>query len=282
VTIHRPYPLFSAADGPILICPKDLCLKDEKSLRLIPRCIRINLVWAVLDDKEGCVTVRTRILIVDDHAVLREGIRKLLEEERDFEVVGEASDGEEAARLGSELKPDVVIMDIVMPKLSGIEATKLIKQASPSTAVFIFTAYSDIRYILGLLEAGACGYLLKSARSSEITGAIRAVRSGESVLDPVVTHKLLERVVRPASGAGEGQTVGQLTSRETEILRLAARGMSNKDIAEKLFLSLRTVKSHLTNIFNKMGCSCRTEAVIKGLAEGYIAFDDVPRGRENG
>ena len=219
--------------------------------------------------------MKIRILIADDHAVLREGMRSLLEKERDFEVVGEASDGEEAARLGSELKPDVVIMDIVMPKLSGIEATRLIKQASPSSAVLILTAYSDIRYILGLLEAGACGYLLKSARGSEVAGAIRAVRSGESVLDPVVTRKLLQRLVGPAGGAGEGQTSGQLTPREIEILRLAAKGMSNKDIADTLFLSLRTVKAHLTNIFNKMGCGSRTDAIIKGLREGYITIDDV-------
>jgi len=221
--------------------------------------------------------VKIRILIADDHTVLREGMRNLLEQEKDFEVVGEASDGEEAVKLGSELKPDVIIMDIVMPKLSGIEATRLIKQAIPSTAVLILTAYSDIRYILGLLEAGACGYLLKSARGSEIVGAIRAVRSGESVLDPVVTRKLLQRVVGLAQGSGKGSTSGQLTSRETEILRLAARGMSNKDIANELFLSLRTVKAHLTNIFNKMGCGCRTDAIIKGLREGYITLDDIPQ-----
>ncbi|MBA7566328.1 Transcriptional regulatory protein LiaR [subsurface metagenome] len=221
--------------------------------------------------------MKTRILIADDHAVLREGMRNMLEWEKDFEVVGEAGDGEEAVRLSSELKPDLVIMDIVMPKLSGIEATKLIKQASPPTAVLILTAYNDIRYIIGLLEAGACGYLLKSARSSEIAAAIRAVRSGESVLDPVVTHRLLQRLVGRARETGEGQAGGQLTPREIEILRLAAKGMSNKDIAGELFLGLRTVKAHFTNIFNKMGCGCRTDAIIKGLREGYITLDDVPQ-----
>ena len=226
--------------------------------------------------------MKTRILIVDDHAVLREGMRNLLEQEKDFEVVGEAGDGEEAVRLGSELKPDIVIMDIVMPKLSGIEAARLIKQASPATAIFVLTAYSDIRYIIGLLEAGACGYLLKSARSSEIVKAIRAARSGESVLDPIVTHKLLQRVVGLEREAAEGQAGGLLTPREIEILRLAAKGMNNKDIANVLFLSLRTVKAHLTNIFNKMGCGCRTDAIIKGLREGYITLDDIPSEMESG
>ncbi|GAI58503.1 unnamed protein product, partial [marine sediment metagenome] len=188
----------------------------------------------------------------------------------------------EAVRLGSELKPDIVIMDIVMPKLSGIEATKLIKQASPPTAVLILTAYNDIRYIIGLLEAGACGYLLKSARSNEIAGAIRTVRSGESVLDAAVTRKLLQRLVGRARETGEGQAGGQFTPREIEILRLAAKGMSNKDIAGELFLGLRTVKAHLTNIFNKIGVGSRTEAIIRGLREGYITLDDVPRGESDG
>ncbi len=218
--------------------------------------------------------MKTRVLIVDDHAVLREGIRNLLQAEKDMEIVGEATDGEAAVKFATELKPDVLIMDIVMPKLSGVEATKLIKQASPATAILIFTAYSDIRYILGLLEVGACGYLLKSARGYEIIGAIRAVRSGESVLDPVVTRKLLQRVVGQAKEPGEEQANRQLTLREIEILRLAAKGMSNNDIANTLFLSLRTVKAHLTSIFNKLGCGSRTDAIIKGPREGYITLED--------
>ena len=219
--------------------------------------------------------MKTKIIIADDHAVLREGMRNLLERENDFEIIGEASDGEEAVRLVSELKPDVVLMDIVMPKLTGIEATRQIKQTSPTTNILVLTAYSDIRYILGLLEAGACGYLLKNARSSEIAGAIRAVQSGESVLDPVVTHKLLQRVVGSANEPGKLRTARQLTPRETEILNLAARGMSNKDIAKALFLSLRTVKAHLSNIFNKMEVGSRTGAIIKGLKEGYVTLEEL-------
>lgn len=226
------------------------------------------------------MTAKIRVVIADDHAVLREGMRNLLQQEKDFEVVGEAGDGEEAVKTATELKPDVVLMDIVMPKLSGIEATRLIKQSSPASAVLILTAYSDISYILGLLEAGACGYLLKSARGTEVVGAIRAVRSGESVLDSVVTRKLLKRVVSPGSSGIQRQPGGQLTLRENEILRLAAGGMSNKEIADKLFLSLRTVKAHLTNIFNKMGCGSRTDAIIKGLKQGYITLEDISESTE--
>ncbi|MFH1382791.1 MAG: response regulator transcription factor [Chloroflexota bacterium] len=226
------------------------------------------------------MAAKIRILIADDHAVLREGMRDILSREKDFEVAGEARDGQEAVELAKELKPDVVVMDIVMPRLTGVEATRLVKEVSPSSAVLILTGYSDIRYILGLLEAGACGYLLKSSRSSEVVDAIRTVRSGESVLDPVVTRKLLQRVMGASSTPKTNGTNSELTSRELEILRAAAKGMSNKDIASALFVSLRTVKAHLTNIFNKMGCGSRTDAIIKGLKQGYITLDDIQRDGE--
>ncbi len=219
--------------------------------------------------------MKTRILIADDHAMLREGMRNLLSQEKDFDVVGEAANGEEAVRLAGELKPDIAIMDIVMPKLNGVDATKQIKQVSPSTALLILTAYSDIRYIIGLLESGACGYLLKNSPGKDVVKAIRAVRSGESVLDPEVTRKLVQRLASLSRGPGEHEAGGQLTARETEILKWAAHGLSNKEISEKLFISLRTVKAHMTNIFNKLGCSSRTDAMIKGLKQGYINLDDM-------
>jgi NarL family two-component system response regulator LiaR len=220
-------------------------------------------------------TVKTRIIVVDDHAMLREGMRNLLEQEKDFELVGEAADGEEAVRIAKELKPDIAIMDIVMPKLNGVEATKQIKEVSPSTALLILTAYSDIRYIVGLLEAGACGYLLKNSPGKEVVRAIRAVRSGESVLHPEVTRKLVQRLASLSKNPDERESNGQLTSREMEILKWASRGLSNKEISEKLFISLRTVKAHMTNIFNKLGCSSRTDAIIKGLKQGFIDLDDI-------
>jgi NarL family two-component system response regulator LiaR len=219
--------------------------------------------------------MKTRILIADDHAMLREGMRNLLSQEKDFNVVGEAANGEEAVRLAKELKPDIVIMDVVMPKLDGLEATKQVRQESPATALLILTAYSDIRYIIGLLEAGAAGYLLKNAPGKDVVKAIRAVRSGESVLDPEVTRKLVQRLASLSRGTDEREPSGQLTAREMEILRWAAHGLSNKEMSEKLFISLRTVKAHMTNIFNKLGCSSRTDAIIKGLKQGYIALDDM-------
>jgi NarL family two-component system response regulator LiaR len=219
--------------------------------------------------------MKTRILIADDHAMLREGMRNLLSQEKDFEIVGEAANGEEAVRLAKELKPDIVIMDIVMPKLNGLEATKQVRQVSPATALLILTAYSDIRYIIGLLEAGAAGYLLKNAPGKDVVKAIRAVRSGESVLDPEVTRKLVQRLASLSRSPEEHENGGQLTARELEILKWAARGLSNKEMSEKLFISLRTVKAHMTNIFNKLGCSSRTDAIIKGLKQGYIDLDDM-------
>jgi NarL family two-component system response regulator LiaR len=219
--------------------------------------------------------MKTRILIADDHAMLREGMHNLLSQEKDFDVVGEAANGEEAVRLAKELKPDIVIMDVVMPKLNGLEATKQVRQESPATALLILTAYSDIQYIIGLLEVGAAGYLLKNAPGKDVVKAIRAVRSGESVLDPEVTRKLVQRLASLSRGSDEREPGGQLTAREMEILKWAARGMSNKEMSEKLFISLRTVKAHMTNIFNKLGCSSRTDAIIKGLKQGYIALDDM-------
>jgi len=218
---------------------------------------------------------KIKVLIADDHAVVREGTRRILEQEPDMEVVGEAGDGEEAVNLATDLKPDVAIIDIAMPKLDGIEATKRIKAAWPSINVLILSAYDDDQFIFSLLEAGAAGYLLKSIRSRELIDAIRAVYSGESVLHPSIARKVLNRFVS-TSGKPEGQEPsGVLSDREMEVLKLAARGLSNQDIAEKLCLSIRTVQGHLGHIFNKLQVGSRTEAVVRALKEGWVALDDV-------
>jgi DNA-binding NarL/FixJ family response regulator len=210
-------------------------------------------------------TGKIRVLLADDHVVLRQGTRHLLEREPDLEVVGEAGDGEEAVRLTTQLKPDVVIMDVAMPHLSGIEATKQIKARMSSIAVLILTGYDYDEYIFSLLEAGAAGYLLKDVSGDELIDAVRAVYAGEPVLHPVVVRKLMTRVYSPPATAAEGRPQELLTQRELEVLTLAAKGMSNKDIAEKLVISVRTVQAHLRSIFNKMGVGSRSEAVLQGL-----------------
>ena len=218
---------------------------------------------------------RIRILIADDHPLLREALCKTLSDVEDMEVVGEAGDGEEAISLASQLKPDIVIMDIMMPKISGIEASKQIKNVAPNIAILVLTAYDDDNYVLGLLEAGAAGYLLKSARGQDLVGAIRAIQAGESVLHPHIIEKLLKRAMGKQVGNLEPKVTELISDREMEILMVLASGMSNKQIAEKLCLSLRTVKAHMSNIFTKMNVASRSEALIEGLRLGLITLEDV-------
>ncbi|MES0328853.1 MAG: response regulator transcription factor [Dehalococcoidales bacterium] len=216
------------------------------------------------------------ILLAEDHVIVREGTRELLQHQPDMEVVGEASDGEEAVTLAKQLKPDVIVMDIAMPKLNGIEATKQIKKFRPATAVLILTAYDTDQYIMALLEAGAAGYLLKSVRGNQLIDAIRAVYAGESVLQPSTTRRVIEQLKAKASGEEEIPSFLPLSDREMEVLRLSAKGVSNKDIAETLFLSNRTVQSHLSNIFKKLAVASRTEAVLFGLKRGWFSIEDLP------
>ena len=217
-----------------------------------------------------------KILIADDHAVVREGTRHILEQEQGLEVVAEAADGEEAVRLATELKPDVAIIDIAMPNLDGIEATRQIKALCPGITVLILSAYDDDQFVFSLLEAGAAGYLLKDVRGRELVDAVRAVHAGESVLHPSIARKVLNRFVSTSEKPKKQEPLETLSAREKDILRLATRGLSNRDIADQLCLSIRTVQGHLTHIFNKLGVGSRTEAVVRGLKEGWITLDDVP------
>jgi two-component system, NarL family, response regulator LiaR len=218
---------------------------------------------------------KIKVIIADDHALFREGTHSLIGHEKDMEVIGEASDGEEAIKLVTELHPHVVLMDIAMPKVNGIEATKRIKADFPSTAVLILTAYDNDQYIVALLEAGAAGYLLKNVSGSDLVNAIRAVHAGEAVLHPAIAKKVFNRLGSTAREAEEPPQVDELSEREMQILRLAAKGMSNQDIAVQLYLSRRTVQAHLANIFRKMDVGSRTEAVLKALRKNWLGLDDL-------
>jgi len=219
---------------------------------------------------------KIKVLLAEDHVIVREGTRDLIQREPDMEVVGEAGDGEEAVALANKLHPNMVIMDIAMPRLNGIEATKQIKALHPAISVLILTAYDNDQYIFALLEAGAAGYLLKNVRGCELIDAIRAVHAGESVLYPTVARRVISQLVSPLSGTSEVQTIEPLSEREMEVLKLAAKGTSNKDIAKELFLSPRTVQAHLGNIFNKLSVGSRTEAVLYGLRRGWFTLEDLP------
>lgn len=215
------------------------------------------------------------VLLADDHVLLRQGTRELLEREEDLKVVGEAGDGEEAVRLAQDLHPHVVIMDIAMPKLNGIEATRRIKEKQPDTAVLILSAYDDDQYVFAILEAGAAGYLLKDVPSQELVEAIRAVHAGESILHPTIARKVINRFASPRGPGVLGVEADQLSEREMEVLKLAAQGMSNMEIANELALSVRTIQGHLSNIFSKMQVGSRTEAVIQALQRGWFTLEDI-------
>jgi len=218
---------------------------------------------------------KIKILLADDHAMLRQGIRMLLDNEPDFEVIAEAGDGEEAVRLCKTYKPDIVLMDVGMPKLGGLEATRQIKAAHPATAVLVLTIHDDEEYVIGFLEAGATGYLMKSSYGVELLQAIRSVMAGDIVLHPAVGHKLLISAASHHSNPPKLAGIEQLTPREMQILELVGRGISNRDIALELGISLRTVKGHLMNIFAKMKVKSRTEAVLYALKHRWIVLDEI-------
>ena len=215
------------------------------------------------------------VILADDHTLFREGTRNLINQEKDMQVIGEARDGEEAVKLVSELEPHVVIMDIAMPVVNGIEATKQIKVRFPKIAVLILTAYDNDQYIVALLEAGAAGYLLKDVSGRTLTNAVRAVFDGEAILHPSIARKVFNHFGNSSGQSKETAEQADLSERELEILKMAARGMSNQDIAGRLYLSRRTVQSHLANIFRKMEVGSRTEAVLQALKKGWLGLDDL-------
>lgn len=203
-----------------------------------------------------------RILVVDDHPVVRSGIRALLEAEAGFEVVGEAGSGTEAVDLAADLAPDVVLMDLSMPGMNGIDATRRLTEDCPATRVLVLTTFETDADIVRALDAGAAGYLLKDATLADLAAAIRSAARGETVLAPAVAARLVDRV--------RDRGASTLTAREVEVLELVATGMSNKEVAQHLFLSEATVKSHLVHCYTKLGVDNRTAAITTAVEQGII------------
>ena len=209
-----------------------------------------------------------RILLADDHAMLRDGVRMVLDAHPDFEVVGMAGSGAEAVTLAQSLHPDIAVLDIAMPELNGLEATREIRATCPGTEVIVMSMHEGEEYLREALRAGASGFVLKRAAAKDLVGAILAVRRGESYLDPALTRTLISDYVRKVDH-GEPAT-GALTERELEVLRLVAEGFTNRQIALKLNISIKTVQSHRANLMDKLDVHDRTELVRYAIRRGLI------------
>jgi len=210
--------------------------------------------------------------LADDHVLVRQGIRQFLEEEADIEVVAEAGDGAEAIRLIEAHQPDVAVLDIRMPEMSGVEATRRIKEHLPQVRVLVLTAYDDDPYVFALLQAGANGYVLKTASADELVRAVRTVYQGQSALSPEIASKVVQQMTsgKPEAAAEQVET---LTERELDVLRLAAHGKTNRAIGSDLGISHRTVQGHLASIYGKLGVNSRTEAVTEALRRGWLVIE---------
>jgi DNA-binding NarL/FixJ family response regulator len=210
-----------------------------------------------------------KVLVADDHALARGGLRVMLDVQDDLEVVGEAEDGAQAVEEALRLRPDVVVMDIRMPRLDGIEATRRLRQHAGAPSVLVLTTFDLDEYVYEALRAGASGFMLKDAPPGQLAEAVRTVAAGDTLLAPAVTRRLVERFVkRPSPGAGDELT--ELTERELEVLRHVGRGLSNAEIAGRLYLSEATVKTHLTRILSKLGLRDRVQAVVLAYETGLI------------
>lgn len=216
---------------------------------------------------------KIKVFLAEDHSVVREGLRELISREADMDVIGEAEDGEETVRQVLDLKPDVVLMDIAMPRMNGIQATQQIKEALPRTCILVLTAYDNPEFVSAVIATGAEGYLLKNVRGKELTNAIRTAHAGESVLHPTIAKVLFSQLVHSQTKPQRGK-VDVLSSRERQVVRLGADGMSNKQIATTLLIGPRTVQTHWRNIFDKLGVYSRTEAIVYCLRKGWLTLEE--------
>jgi DNA-binding NarL/FixJ family response regulator len=221
---------------------------------------------------------RIKVLIVDDHRVVREGLSAILQSKENIQVLGEAQDGQEAVEKARSLLPDVILMDVSMPKMSGVEATRIIKREFPHIGIIALTMYEEQQYIFDLVRGGATGYLLKDSDSDQIVKAIQSVYRGESLIHPAVASKILAEfsLLAQKKGKKSGWVEHDLTEREITVLRLVADGKTNKEIANNLDLSEKTVKNHVRNIFHKLQVYDRTQAAILAIRKGLIELDPRP------
>ena len=210
---------------------------------------------------------KIRVLLADDHSIVRQGVRQLLESSKEIQVIAEANDGEEARALIEQHLPDVAVLDIQMPKASGIEVTRWLRAHIPQIGVLILTAYDDDPYVMAVLQAGANGYVLKTANADDLIQAVHDVNEGKSALDPAITKKLMSNLFKRT----DAKPIEPLTDRELDVLRLAAKGYTNKAIGIQLHISDRTVQGHLAHIFAKMQANSRTEAVMRAVSLGWIS-----------
>jgi DNA-binding NarL/FixJ family response regulator len=217
---------------------------------------------------------KSKVLLVDDHTVVRQGLKALFADEPDIEIVGEADNGREALARIEDLQPDIVLMDISMPGLNGIEATRQIRQSYPAVKVVILSMYANEEYVFQVLRAGASGYVLKQSDSMEVLAAIRAALAGGSFLSPPISRTVIEDYVQRAEARGRGGDLDLLTAREREVLQLLAEGLSNREIAEQLNISIKTVETHRSNMMSKLDVKSKTELVKYALRKGWAALDE--------
>jgi len=209
---------------------------------------------------------KIKVIIADNHPVFRNGLRHLLESQRDMKVVGEAADGQEAVAAAVQYRPDVAVLDVSMPKIRGIEATRMIREQFPAMPVILISAFNEYELILSAIKAGAAAYLSKDVPPDELVNAVRVVRKGEMVFDKSTTRNIVQNLTSRAESSNQPQ----LHTREIEVLKLVARGLRNKEIAKELGIAERTVKAHLKNVFDKLHVESRTEAILQAIKERYI------------
>ena len=214
-----------------------------------------------------------KVLITDDHAIVREGLQAILSVQSDIEVVGEAIDGEESVKKAKELQPDIVLMDITMPGMNGLEATRLIKKQNPEMKILVLTMHEEDDYFYRILEAGASGYFIKGGSFTELLSALRAVFHGDVFIYPTMAKKLLSNYLEGVKSVHDVEGYRKLTEREREILRLVADGRTNPEIAEQLFISPTTVQTHRAHMMAKLGLHNRTELIKYAIRHGFVTLD---------